>query len=141
MAYMNQERKREKAAAIKELLKTKYVDYKIKHSMGVYHHSTLVFTLFSSTIDFAKILGDREKRNHDRNFPYNEYNPSSYWTINEYHLEEYLDGKLLQLFKDIHKIMMEGNHNNSDTMTDYFDVGWYTSINIGRWDKPYILVK
>jgi len=24
-------------------------------------------------------------------------------------------------------------------MTDYFDVGWYISVNLGRWDKPYIV--
>jgi hypothetical protein len=22
-------------------------------------------------------------------------------------------------------------------MTDYFDVGWYIDIKIGKWDKPY----
>ena len=33
--------------------------------------------------------------------------------------------------------MMVGNHNNSDISTDYFDVGWYIDINIGKWDKPY----
>jgi len=24
-------------------------------------------------------------------------------------------------------------------MTDYFDVGWYISVNLGKWDKPYIV--
>jgi len=33
--------------------------------------------------------------------------------------------------------MMIGNHNNTDLMSDYFDVGWYISINVGKWDKPY----
>ena len=31
--------------------------------------------------------------------------------------------------------MNVGNHDNSDPMTDYFDVGWYISVNLGRWDK------
>jgi hypothetical protein len=22
-------------------------------------------------------------------------------------------------------------------MTDYFDVGWYIDINVGKWNKPY----
>jgi hypothetical protein len=35
--------------------------------------------------------------------------------------------------------MMVGNHNRSDIMSDYHDVGWYVDINIGQWNKPYIL--
>ena len=29
-------------------------------------------------------------------------------------------------------------YNNSDSMTDYFDIAYYTDINIGKWNKPYI---
>jgi hypothetical protein len=29
------------------------------------------------------------------------------------------------------------NHDNSDIMTDYFDVGWYVNIYVGKWNKPY----
>jgi len=35
--------------------------------------------------------------------------------------------------------MNEGNHDNSDIMTDYFDVGWYISVRLGKWDKPYVV--
>jgi hypothetical protein len=35
--------------------------------------------------------------------------------------------------------MNDGNHDRSDIQTDYFDVGWYVDVNIGRWNKPYIL--
>jgi hypothetical protein len=30
-------------------------------------------------------------------------------------------------------------YDNSDIMTDYFDVAYYNNINIGKWDKPYEL--
>ena len=33
--------------------------------------------------------------------------------------------------------MNNGNHDNSDIQTDYFDVGWYIDVNIGKWNKPY----
>jgi hypothetical protein len=36
--------------------------------------------------------------------------------------------------------MNAGNHNRSDAMTDYFDVGWYVDVNIGKWNQPYILL-
>jgi hypothetical protein len=38
----------------------------------------------------------------------------------------------------LEKICYAGNHDNSDAMTDYFDVGWYVDINYGKWDKPYV---
>lgn len=31
------------------------------------------------------------------------------------------------------------NYDNSDSQTDYFDVGHYTSINLGSWNKPFIV--
>jgi len=34
--------------------------------------------------------------------------------------------------------MNNGNHNNSDIQTDYFDVGWYITVNLGKYDTPYI---
>ena len=30
------------------------------------------------------------------------------------------------------------NYDNSDSMTDYFDVGYYKSIYLGDYDKDYI---
>jgi hypothetical protein len=32
-----------------------------------------------------------------------------------------------------------GNHDNSDSQTDYFDVGWYVDVKVGKWNKPYIV--
>jgi hypothetical protein len=37
--------------------------------------------------------------------------------------------------------MNAGNWDKSDIQTDYFDVGWYIDVNVGRWDKPYALVR
>ena len=33
------------------------------------------------------------------------------------------------------------NFDKSDPMTDYFHVGYYISVNIGSYDKPYELIK
>ena len=30
------------------------------------------------------------------------------------------------------------NYDNSDIQTDYFDIGWYVDINVGKWDKPFV---
>jgi hypothetical protein len=33
--------------------------------------------------------------------------------------------------------MNDGNYDNSDIQSDYFSVGWYIDVNVGKWDKPY----
>jgi hypothetical protein len=60
--------------------------------------------------------------------------------INRYYLEDY-GGKAQEIFTKIYSIVMEGNHDNSDAMTDYFDVGWYVDLEIGEWDKGYKVTK
>ena len=30
-------------------------------------------------------------------------------------------------------------YNKSDAMVDYFDIAYYMDINIGKWNKPYVL--
>jgi hypothetical protein len=40
---------------------------------------------------------------------------------------------LLKTFTAIRDAMMVSNHDNSDPMTDYFDVSWYIAINVGKW--------
>ena len=36
----------------------------------------------------------------------------------------------------IRAIEQSFNYDNSDAMSDYFDVGFYTHYNIGAWNKP-----
>jgi hypothetical protein len=54
-----------------------------------------------------------------------------------HHWTDHFDGKAKEFLDKAFEIMFEGNHDNSDIMTDYFDVGWYCDINIGKWDRPY----
>jgi len=30
-------------------------------------------------------------------------------------------------------------YDNSDAQTDYFDTAYYVDVNVGKWDKPYIV--
>jgi len=35
------------------------------------------------------------------------------------------------------EIINRENWDNSDPMTDYFDVGFYLTFSIGKWNKPF----
>ena len=44
----------------------------------------------------------------------------------------------LETMQSIVRALNAGNHDRSDIMTDYFDVGWYVSVKIGHsCDKPF----
>jgi len=43
------------------------------------------------------------------------------------------------LFKRVCQMVNHYNYNDSDIQTDYFDVNFYFHLNIGQWNKPYIL--
>ena len=47
----------------------------------------------------------------------------------------------VNLLKVVCGIPAKYNWDNSDLMTDYFDVNFYLSVEVGKWDKPYALVK
>lgn len=144
MAYMSQERKKELAPKIKEILNK----YGLKGSLSVRNHSALVLTIKSGKIDF---IGD-QIAHYRKKIETGSYSFSAerfedqikYLTekknfdVNEYHINEEYYGKNASILSEIKDAMMVGNHDNSDVMTDYFDVGWYIDISVGRWDKPYV---
>lgn len=112
MAYMSQETKKELAPAIKAICKK----YGVTASLGVKNHSTLVLNISKGIIDF-----ETEEAQ-----------------VNHYYVERHYKGEALNFLKEVRDAMNVGNFDKSDIMTDYFHVGWYISINVGRWDKPYI---
>lgn len=113
MAYMNQEKKAKLAPAIKAICKK----HGVKASLAVHNHSTLVLNIKSGKIDFGETR--------------QQVNP--YW----YH--EHYTGAALEFLKEVIPAMNVGNHDRSDIQTDYFDVGWYIDVNIGKWNNPYVL--
>ena len=123
MAYMSQEKKQLLAPAIKAILK----EYDLKGTLSVEHHSGLVLTIKSGKIDF---FSDNDK--------YADLS-QRYIQVNVYHIEGHYSGRAKEALLKLKAAMSVGNHDNSDTQTDYFDVGWYVYINVGKWDSPYIL--
>jgi hypothetical protein len=134
MAYMNQERKAQIAPAVKAILKR----YNVKGSLATDRHS-LYLNIKSGTLDF---IGNANETT--RNIPYYRelrLNPDvrDYIQINPYHYRDHFSDKVIRKFLDeVLRAMNVGNHDNSDIQTDYFDVGWYVHVNVGKWNKPYV---
>jgi hypothetical protein len=42
--------------------------------------------------------------------------------------------------KELKEALMAADYyDRSDAMTDYFDTAYYYDINIGKWNKPYVV--
>jgi len=136
MAYFNQERKSERAPAIKAILKK----YNVKGSLSVRNHSTFVLNIKSGSIDFIgnfnNVVGNTPRYMND---PLGFRPVEKAIDVNPYWYQEHFDGVALSFLKEVLAAMNGGNHDNSDIQSDYFDVGWYVDVNIGTWNKPYVL--
>lgn len=112
MAYMNQEKK----AAIAEAV-AMFVPDGWKYSLAVRNHSTIVMTITSAPINLTE---------------------KGYVQVNRYQPDYHFQGDTLAIIREIISALNTGNWDRSDSQTDYFDVGHYIDLEIGRWNKPFV---
>ena len=118
MAYVSQADKKALAPAIKAVLKK----YKMKASISVNNHSTLAVNIKEGVIDFSD------------DFTHGD----GYIQVNEYWIDDHYKGVKQEFFNELIDAMKGPKYfNDDDAMTDYFSRSHYTSINVGKWDKPY----
>lgn len=138
MAFVSQERKAKLAPEIKRICKK----HGVKASIAVSNHSTLVLNISQGKIDFIE---DYIQANKDRYNKYMNEEQIAYLRknraiqVNVYWYKEHFTGPALRFLEEVVPAMNLGNHDNSDIQTDYFDVGWYVDVNVGRWNKPYVM--
>ena len=117
MAYVSQDMKKSLAPTIKAVLKK----YGMKGTIAVDNHSTLVVNISEGPIDFG----------HDRDFA----------QVNHYWIDKNYVGDARDFLNELADAMRGPDfYDNSDIMTDYFDLSHYIAINVGRYSKPYKLV-
>ena len=127
MAYISQEQKKDMAQKLKMMVSKKYPEHKIRYSLKVRNYSDIVLTVREGTIDFIGSVLEPNTDSRERGYvPYCLPHTDRF------------SGIAQMFINDCNQILYTGNHDNSDIMTDYFDVGWYVTVQIGSWDKPYI---
>ena len=139
MAYVSQERKANLAPQIKAVLKK----YGMKGTIAVRHHSTLVVNIRAGKLD---VCGNWfENLREDSYYLENNNAAPESLDVNTYHIDSNYTGEVADFLNELVDAMngvgseTEANFDKSDSMTDYFHVGWYIDINVGRYNKPYIL--
>lgn len=144
MAYMNQQKKLCIADALKKVVPKDW-----KYSLAVRHHSTIVMTIRSAPIDFMQMEADRLRTELRRGHSYVdpnhiaayigelEHGEVEYFQLNEFQVATQFPGEIGATLAKIVAVLNTGNYDNSDLMTDYFDVGHYISLRIGDYGKPF----
>ena len=115
MAYISQKDKKELAPGIKGVLKK----YGMKGSIAVKNHMSLVVNLQSGPIHFDM---------------------DGYTSVNVYHIDKHYTGRAKDFLNEL-VVAMKGTKwfDKSDIMTDYFHTAYYIDINVGKWNKPYVV--
>ena len=141
MAYVSQETKAKIVAAVKPILKK----YGLKATFAVRNHSTISVNIKSGKIDFienyiatdANVLHGR-KMAQDQ-IDYIRKNKSL--DVNPYWFHEHFSGKAKAALTEIFAAIKKGGswYDESDIQTDYFNTAFYMDVNIGKWNKPYLV--
>jgi hypothetical protein len=142
MAYVSQELKSKLSPTIKAICKK----YKVKASIAVRHHSTLVLNVKSGKIDFIEnyIKTDADKVVANKMSPDTiaHIRKNQSLDVNTYWAHEHYSGKAKQFLTEMISAMKGPEFfDHTDAQTDYFHCSHYIDINIGKWDKPYIVEK
>jgi len=142
MAWVSKENIDSKKAAIKALNKK----YGVKATLSGTNDHAMRLKIASGKIDFINNYVEAVKENYSNRIESVEQQiayvlKDNHIGVNHYHLDKHFKGEALEYLQKACDIMNEGNHDNSDSMTDYFDVGWYIDIDVGQWNKPYQLIK
>ena len=130
MAYITQEKKAQIVAKAKPILKK----YGFKGTFSA-EHGTLTMKLSAGKLDIINNYNDTIESRCWSNPRWER--ATTCLNISRHHWHEEFSGECLDFMKEIWPVLMEGNWDNSDSQTDYFDVGWYCYIVIGNWSKPY----
>ena len=138
MAYMNKERKAERAPVIKAILKK----YGVKGTLSVRNHSTLVLNVKQGEIDFIgnsnRVCGN-DHYQVSRGF---KPNTSGYDQVNPYWFQNHYDGVALDFLTEVFAALKgEDFFDETNSQIDYFHCSHYCDVNIGSYDKPYALIK
>lgn len=140
MAYVTEQIIAKARTALKALNK----QYGVKATLSGKGSSSLQLTIAEGSVDFIgsyceTIVAKRQLSDIDGVIAWVELN--QYIQVNQYYLDSSFSGLPLEYLEKAKEIMYADHWDKSDVMTDYFHCAYYVSINIGRWNKGYKLVK
>ena len=135
---MSQEKKAKIAPKVKAIL----AKYKVKGSLAVRNHSTLVLNLKSGSIDLIENYIETDSKTfHGKKMSQDQIDyirSKKSLDVNPYWFQEHFSGVAKSFLTDALKALKSADwYDESDAQIDYFNTAYYVDINIGKWNKPY----
>lgn len=140
MPYVTEEIITKARTSLKALNK----EYGVKSTLSGKGDSTLYLTIAEGAIDFIGNFCKNTKANrrqHDTQQVIDWVQQNQNISVNQYYLDSSFSGTALEYLEKAKAIMHEDHWDDSDIQSDYFNCSFYVNISIGRWNKPYKLVK
>lgn len=136
MAYMNSEKKAKIQAAMKPIL----AKFKVKGTLSVRNHSTIVLTLKQGSLDFIKNLNDVCGNDHYQTARGFRPVTTGNVTINPYWYQDHFNDEVKDFLDETFTALKSaGWYDRSDAMVDHFDTAYYVDVQVGKWNKPYVV--
>jgi ribonuclease HI len=132
---MNQKMKKVIAENLKKLLKGTGV----KFTLSVNNHSTICMTIKSAPVDLIDNMNKTLSK--DLRYQNVEQLAKDYTEVNQYWYKEHFTGKALDIIdKCVNALYSANYYDHSDPMSDYFNVAYYISLRIGKYNKPFEVI-
>lgn len=139
MAYIT----KAEVKALQPKLKAINDKYRVKATFSGSNSSKLQLSISSGKVDFiGNYIENLDANNRHDNAEERAkcINASKYLQVNHYYLESAFSGLALEYLEEVKAVMLENHWDESDSQTDYFHCAYYIEVNIGRWNKPYVLL-
>lgn len=140
MAYISKEQVQEKRKLVSALCK----EYGIQSTVSGANSSTLTVTIRKGSIDFLGNYVDTIENDSyvigNGKIAAEHAIKVGHMSVNHYCIDRQFSGIALEFMNELLQIMKIGHYDYSDSMCDYFNCAWYIGINVGEWDKPYVLI-
>ena len=141
MAWVN----KDTVTKVREALKVLNKEYGMKTSVSGTNSSSLKVRIVSGKIDFVQNrldmlaadhrFSEAEKENH--RLYLTKFNSGI--QVNHYWLDTSFSGVALEYLEKVKAIMSVDHWDKSDIQSDYFHCAYYMNIDIGKWDKAYVV--
>jgi len=140
MAYFSKDDKAKVAPLIKAVLGK----YGLKGSISIRHDMSLVVTIKSGKLNFMEADRKIQERDCIRNGHVLEIYNRDHLSANQYHSAEghrkVKENTIAAFYDELYAAMKSADwFDKSDSQTDYFHTAYYMDVNIGKWNKPYVL--
>lgn len=134
MAYVTKETKNR----IQKQLKT-IMPMSCKWSLSGTGKGRLSLNIWAADVDLIAAVNQYNQRMKQRGYIIPE-KPLTYCDL--HHFWDIDFGKEWNdILSKAWEAMHDGNWDRSDVQTDYFDVGWYCSINLGVFGRPFEVIE